>query len=243
MDIIRKQAKWAELKMPDGEEGSPGTGEGWGAVYGNEDRDEEILAPGVFADSLETCLRDGFLGVGHDWHCGMGTFTALREDTNGLYIAWEWHGDPEAQMYRQRVKERLTRGKSVGLSVGFRVKEWKADEEETNRWGSPKRTITRAELFEVSVVTVPSNREARVTDAKGGRKVLPVTVREFEEFLREEGFSRSQAEAIASKGFRVLETGQQGEPAPGNDESPPADFSAELQRYFAREARLAGIIA
>jgi hypothetical protein len=159
---------------------------------------------------------------------------------------------------QRRTKERLDRGKSVGLSVGFRVQEWTANEDVTDRWGMPQRTITKAELFEVSIVTVPSNPLATVTGAKssgsGGRSVVPATIREFEEFLREAGFSRSQSEAIASKGFRVIEaaaaprTGtarelslQQGEPAPGNDEDQAARLAAEIQRYLAREARRAGI--
>jgi hypothetical protein len=61
--------------------------------------------------------------------------------------------------------------------------------------------------------------------------VLPATTREFEEMLREKGFSRQMSEAIASKGFRAIES--QGEP--------DARLIAEMQRYTEREARYAGV--
>lgn len=248
MEIVRKNTLFTGLKMA-GDDAGPGSGAGYGSVYGNADRDEEIMSPGVFADSLAGFLRDGFLGVGHDWKSGVGTISEAREETAGLFLSWEWHTDPEAQMYRKRVAERIARGKSVGLSVGFRVQESSLNEEVLDKYGRPQRTITKAELFEVSVVTVPANPLAQVMEAKGQR-VLPATIREFEEHLREAGFSKSQAEAIASKGFGFMEPGPRGEPAPGDEGAIPAAddsqriiaLSAEIQRYLALEAQLSGVL-
>jgi HK97 family phage prohead protease len=223
----------------------PGGGEGLANAYNVLDRDNEMLMPGVFGDSLEGFVRDGFLAVGHDWKTGVGTITDAREEPEGLFFGWQWHSDPEAQVYRQRVNERQARGKSVKLSVGFSVDRWEWDEEKD------VRLITKGTLYEVSIVTVPSNPLAQVTSAKNAPRVVPATAREFEEFLREVGFSRSKAEAIVAKGFRAAEEADgQGEPDAAQTDAPEGAsgddardqrLQAELSRYFAREARLAGV--
>lgn len=176
-----------------------GSFSGYGSVFGNIDSDEEIMAPGAYKETLADFIRDGFIGIGHDWKSGVATIKSASEDSYGLYLEAEFHGDAESQLYRQRVNERLSRGKSVGLSVGFRIAAYEWNEDESTL------TITKAELFEVSIVTVPANSKAGVLSAKSGYPGrLPETVREFEDLLRDAGFPRSRATEIASlasKGF------------------------------------------
>jgi hypothetical protein len=65
------------------------------------------------------------------------------------------------------------------------------------------RTLKAVDLQEVSVVTFPANDEARIETVK--QKLLAgdrPTIREFEELLREKGFSRGDAELIAEHGFK-----------------------------------------
>lgn len=174
--------------------GDPGSFEGYGAVYGNVDRDNEIIAPGAFAESLPAFIRDGFIACAHEWDEGIATVTEAYEDTYGLYIKCQFHGDSDSQNSRIKTMERIERGKSVGLSVGFMPEEWSWNEE------TMVRTITKATLYEVSIVTVPCNPLAQVVSAKSAGTV-PATVREFEKFLRDAGFPKEKACAIASKGF------------------------------------------
>ena len=58
---------------------------------------------------------------------------------------------------------------------------------------------------EISLVHAGSNPLARVDNFKSvlASGELP-TLREFEDFLREKGFSRSQAAQIAERGFKSL---------------------------------------
>lgn len=207
-----------------GDGNGPGTFEGYGAVYGNVDRDNEIIAPGAFAESLPAFIRDGFIACAHDWEEGVATVNDAFEDSYGLYIKCEFHSDDESQALRIKTAERLERGKTVGLSVGFSVDAWSYDET------SGVRTITKATLYEVSIVTVPANPLAQVVSAKSGGK-LPATVREFEGFLREAGFSKWRACAIASKGFVC---GMQDDP------SSPTSQDFDLALAIA-EAQLLGI--
>jgi len=86
-----------------------------------------------------------------------------------------------------------------GMSIGYReiLIEQDHDEKVTN--------LLELDLWEVSVVTFPANEEATVDSVKsalagGGLPTLP----EFEKFLRDAGFSKSQSVAIASHCLRQL---------------------------------------
>lgn len=197
---------------------------GYGAVYGNVDRDEEIIAPGAFADSLPAFIRDGFIGEAHNWQRPVAWIDDAQEDAYGLLIAASFHSDPNSQAVRTYTNERLGKGKSVGLSVGFRMLEWTYDEE------VDRLTITRGELFEVSIVTVPANPLAGIMSGKGWRgEALSEsikTIRDFEGFLRDAGYSQAAATAIASRGFKAW----QGEPA----DSSGAGEIAALEIAFER---------
>lgn len=203
--------------------------QGYGAVYGNVDRDEEIIAPGAFADSLPAFIRDGFIGEAHDWDRPIATIDDAVEDAYGLMISASYHSDPASQAVRTYTNERLERGKSVGLSVGFRMREWTYDEE------ADRLTITKGDLFEVSIVTVPANPLAGIVSGKGwkpGDLAESIkTIRDFEGFLRDAGYSKAAATAIASRGF----TAWQGEPA-------DSAIAALLETEY-EQARLAASVA
>ena len=67
------------------------------------------------------------------------------------------------------------------------------------------RTLKRLDLVEISIVTAPANEEARIDEIKariahGGMPDLP----DFERFLREAGFSKSQSTVIANRGLQHL---------------------------------------
>ena len=55
--------------------------------------------------------------------------------------------------------------------------------------------IKEIDLWEVSLVTFPANAESTITHIK--------TIREFEKFLRDSGFSKQEALRIASSGFET----------------------------------------
>ena len=77
------------------------------------------------------------------------------------------------------------------LSIGFRIKEYEYDKD-------GNRLIKNLELFEFSLVTIPANDQAIVT----GLKSAEMTEREFEKFLRDNGFDRTAAKTITSQGFK-----------------------------------------
>jgi HK97 family phage prohead protease len=157
--------------------GGPGTIEGYASVFGGIDSYGDQIQPGAYAETLAEFLADGFVAWGHDWNNPIATPTVAREDERGLWIAAEFHTDAEAQRARTIATERLERGKSMGLSIGYEALAWewrKVDEPVRDAWGDWTdriRVLTRIKLYEVSLVTVPADEAARVTAAKGTERL------------------------------------------------------------------------
>lgn len=155
-DLEYKNCFGAEFKLS--EEGA-GSFAGYGSVYGNKDRDEEVIDPEAVVN-LESFLKDGFGAVGHNWGAlPIATIDAAKQDGQGLHISAGYHSTQDAQDARTVVRERLERGKSVGLSIGFKT--LKDDRKDGIRH------LQQIELYEVSIVTRPANPLAGVSVAKG----------------------------------------------------------------------------
>lgn len=179
--------------------GLPGEFEGYGAVFGNTDRDGDVVAKGAFADSLKERLPA--LLWQHNAKEPIGRFDVVREDERGLFVKGRLaQSGRGAEAY-----ELLKMGALNGLSIGFVTKEAIRGSAEGTR------TIKRAELMEVSLVTFPANELARVQTVKQRMACMDRDYdagdindpRTFERFLREQGFSRNRAKAITAKGFKV----------------------------------------
>lgn len=180
--------------------GMPGEFEGYGAVFGNIDRDGDVVVKGAFADSLKAQLPA--LLWQHNPKEPIGRFDVVREDEKGLFVKGRLSGTGKgAEAY-----ELLKMGALNGLSIGFVTREAQRSS------ASGTRNILRADLMEVSLVTFPANELARVQTVKQKEPTVARNLsmndpsiqdpRTFERFLRENGFSRSRAKAITAKGFK-----------------------------------------
>lgn len=153
----RKQALDAQLKIYD--TGKHGGLKGYASTFANFDRVNERPVKGAFAASIPNFLKNGFIAVGHDWNSlPVATVTVANEDEHGLYLEAEFHSTPLAQEARTIAQERIERGKSVSLSIGYEVK---ADE-----YVEEGRLLKEIDLYEVSLVNVPANPLATVTGVK-----------------------------------------------------------------------------
>lgn len=204
-----------EIKATD----DAGVIEGYGSTFGGEpDSYGDVVLPGAFSESLVKHKRSGTMPLmlwGHESYSPpIGNWTDMAEDGKGLWAKGQIDlDDPMGQRVHRALKRKAVRG----LSIGFETIEKKTD---------PKRPgvnlLEKLDLWEVSIVNFPANRRATVTGVKniieaGNLPTLP----QFEEFLREAGFSRSQATAIAGKGLSHLLRGE-----PGRDEA--AEFLSAL---------------
>lgn len=172
MTIERKVLTLVEAKAAPSGDG-PGTIEGYASVFGGVDSYGDTIDPGAYAETIPRFLHDGFVAWGHDWSSPVATPTAALEDGKGLYVSAEFHTTPEAQQARLITTERLARGKSMGLSIGYEAQAWEMRTVETpyrNMFGEltdQVRALTKIKLFEFSLVTVPADSAALVTGAKG----------------------------------------------------------------------------
>lgn len=155
-----------------------GTFSGLASGFDGVDSYGDQIQRGAYLETIPKFLVDGFIGWSHAWDNPIATPKSAVENDRGLFITAEFHSDPEAQRARTITTERLERGKSMGLSIGYEAVEWtmrKVDTPIRGAWGQltdEVRVLTKIKLFEVSLVTVGADSMAHVTDAKG-RGVLP----------------------------------------------------------------------
>ena len=174
--------------------GSDGTFEGYGSVFNVVDSYREAVMPGAFANSLSKRKASGIkLLWQHDTTQPIGVWDDLAEDSKGLWGKGRLLTDVSpraAEAYGL-----LKAGALDGLSIGYR--EIKT-EPHPDKQGVLK--LLELDLREISVVTFAANEKARVETVKSvlARGDMP-TVRQFEDLLREAGFSKRQAAMIASK--------------------------------------------
>jgi HK97 family phage prohead protease len=191
---------------------APGTFEGYGSVFNNEDDGGDLIQPGAFAGVLQRhqakstmpkmLLNHGSMGGsffgGNDPMADVpiGCWSTMSEDSHGLQCMGRLINlDTESgKRIYGAMKERALDGLSIGYTVGEFIRGTKPNE--------PRRTIkTIKSLPEVSLVTFPMNELART----GAVKAADIrTVRDFEDALRDVlGFSHAAAKSIAQRGFKT----------------------------------------
>lgn len=178
--------------------------EGYGSVFGVVDSYNDVVLPGAFAQTLAKATATGRMPAmlwQHDPSQVIGVWREMQEDSRGLYVKGEL---ADTQLGREAYAL-LKLGALSGLSIGYSVTGDRYDRERD------VRELTGIELWETSLVTFPANGESRVQAVKEA----PTTYRGLERILREAGFSRSEAKAIASGGMRALR------------EAAPADLTAD----------------
>lgn len=173
---------------------------GYASVFGNEDFYGDIVEVGAFGNSIKSLAEDKKklpILWQHDPSQPIGVFEELKEDDRGLHVKGRLLVDEVRQA--REAYALMKAGAIDGLSIGYRTNKADLDLD------TGIRRLLDVDLKEASIVTFPANEESRIEAVKqkleGGE--LP-TLSEFEKFLRESGFSKSQATAIASKGLRSL---------------------------------------
>lgn len=204
-----------------------GTFEGYGSVFGNVDSYGEKVMPGAFVESLARHKREGsnvLMLWNHDSQQPIGVWEDLAEDAKGLW------GKGRFLLDIQRAREvyTLAKNKAIGgLSIGYREVETEPDQN--------VRLLKKLDLYEISPVTFPANRRARIESVKSERMEEfarrlrdgdPLPAKEFEDILRDAGVPKSMAVAIASHGYAKAIRSESG----GSKANEPAAFLEALLR-------------
>jgi len=173
---------------------------GYGSVFNTKDQGGDIVIPGAFSKSLKKWADNGRqvpVLWQHKTDEPIGSWADLSEDDHGLIgDAKLWTDDaPYARIAHKGMKTKTI----TGLSIGYRIKR----EEYDKKTGANR--LIELDLVEISVVTNPMHDDARIASVKSMLEVgkLP-SLKEFEDFLCEAGFSNTQARAIAGSGLSKL---------------------------------------
>ncbi len=148
---------------------------------------------------------------------GIGVWPVIKEDEVGLAVEGKISGmnTDGGRLIYERIKD----GAYPGISIGFKPRAGGAVYGKGP--GEPRRTLKAIDLFEMSIVDDPANSYAKVLSVKSAANIemleeiaeikaklaggeLP-TQRELERAMRDAfGFSRAQAEKLATSGFKAL---------------------------------------
>lgn len=177
--------------------GDDGTIEGYGSVFGVRDSYSDVIAAGAFEASIKEHRAAGTLPAmlwQHDSDQPIGVWTEMREDSTGLFVKGKLALDT---VKGKEAYSLLKLGALNGLSIGFVSKQWSYDK------SNEIRTLTEIDLWEVSLVTFPANKEARITGVKAADIGGITTIRQAEKMLRDAGFSTDAAKAFIAEVKRI----------------------------------------
>jgi HK97 family phage prohead protease len=156
MQLVARDTLDVECRLaPD----DAGTFTGYAARFGEVNAHGEIVMPGAFARTIRDHQTRGAnppMLWSHDQSQPIGVWDDLREDATGLAV----RGRIVMETAKGREAHALMKaGAITGLSIGFR-------NAKATRNAQGVRTISDLDLGEISLVTLPSASNARVTSVR-----------------------------------------------------------------------------
>jgi HK97 family phage prohead protease len=176
--------------------GDDGVIEGYASTFNVIDSYGEMVAPGAFKSSI-SAMKKAKRGLKmlwqHDSHQPIGIWDEYEEDAKGLRVVGRLFKD--AVVKAAEAYALIREGALDELSIGYRELESAPHPDQRG-----VTVLKKLDLREVSPVTFGALGQAARIDAVKSlltEGVAP-TVRQFEDHLRDAGFSKSAAAAMAS---------------------------------------------
>lgn len=163
-----------------------GTFDGYASIFGNVDQGGDVIERGAFKEFAKNDMGEVTVLWQHQTGTPIGV-ARVSEDHKGLHFEGKLVlEDPNARRAQAHMKAKSVRGMSIGYDVlagGAKILD------------SGVRTLSALKLWEISVVTFGMNDLARVEGVKASQQIT--NVRDYEDFLRDAGFSISQSKTLA----------------------------------------------
>lgn len=171
---------------------------GYGATFGNLDRGGDIIKSGAFTTTLKEfapkfCYQ-------HDMQDPIGVFTEIKEDSKGLFVRGKMRKNFEKTKW---IASLIEDGAIDSMSIGFSIKKVEFDNDTETRY------LTELKLYEISLVTIPMNVEAKLTGFKAlnedekKEQIKEIeqikSLSDVESFLKTKSFSAKLAKTLISK--------------------------------------------
>lgn len=142
---------------------------GYFSTYDEEpDSYGDIIAPGAFTETIEKRKATGHpfpLCFNHDFDKIIGTVDSIEDTEKGPLIEASFLDTELAQDVRKFVKS----GAIFQFSFAYDVLDWELPTKEQQEKGIVS-ILKKLDVFEISIVTVPANQNAVMTDIKSGRR-------------------------------------------------------------------------
>ena len=147
--------------------GEDGTISGYFATFDHDHGDSygDVIKKGAFAGTIKRRKESGHpfpLCFNHDFSVIIGRVTDIGEDNKGAYFTAEFFPTEKAQEIRNIVKSGVLWQFSFAFDT---LDSGKVKAED----GSMVNELRELELYEISVVMVPANPRATLTEIKGGK--------------------------------------------------------------------------
>ncbi len=160
---------------------------GFGSVFGNTDSYNDVVVSGAFTKDLQSKPAQKVKMLWqHNSREPIGVYHSIVEKDYGLEVEGQLLVDDVQQA--KEAYALLKAGAIDGLSIGYSVNDFQTKDGKTY--------LTDLKLWEISIVTFPANDLATISDVKS------MSIKDFERFLRDSGFSKSEALEIASHGYK-----------------------------------------
>lgn len=151
-------------------EGENGVVEGYASTWTKTpDSYGDIVIKGAFTETLKKRKATGHpfpLCFNHDFDQIIGAVFEAEEDDYGLKISASFLNTPAAQEKRELVKEGIV----WQFSFAYSILGSEAPTEEEKKQGIFQK-LTKLDLYEVSLVPVPANQTAVVTEIKNDENI------------------------------------------------------------------------
>lgn len=201
------KTKHFELQVKAAEAGE-GRISGYASVFGNKDSYGDVVVKGAFSAFLKKTASSGKVVpvfYGHnmeDPKANIGRVLSLSEDDYGL--KFDAQLDLSGDTYGRIVYEQLKDGRLDSMSFGYQVLDYSMEKDFTE--------LRELELYEISVVPIPANPAAKVTEVKAGRAIsaknMDLIRRAYEalgELLEAYGDEPENTEKAGQRGVPVAE--------------------------------------
>lgn len=205
--------KTVELKASDN-----GLIEGYFSTYEKTpDSYGDIIEPGAFTETIKAREESGHpfpLCFNHDFSAVIGAVDSVKDTEKGPFISAHFLDTQQAQ----DVRKMLQSGAIYQFSFAYDVLGARRPTEEEEKAGV-MNVLTKLEVFEISVVTVPANQNAVATEVKS---VEPETKQGRRNRKADEEIIRNCIKSLES----LLDDG--GEDKPAEDEAKSAEPTVEV---------------
>lgn len=175
---------------------------GYASTYGNIDRDQDVMLAGCFTESVSR--KSTIPMLWNHWRDEVIGKINLSLDEKGLIAKGTFNlKDPRAQ----HIKDLVDMGALDSMSIGFIVNDYEPIDK-TRPFGGWR--VTRADVVETSIVTIPANPNALITsmksmseDAGTLKQVIKQAIKEVRQ--EEKEIEEKQKSILELLNFKVVE--------------------------------------